>query len=76
LRRPTQGQPLKVADATRDHGIVIKVDDYDRLRAKSIAGGYRVLEQGKLTTHMGATGREQAFLDADGHTVSIHARDA
>lgn len=70
-----KGQPLKTADAPRDHGIVIKVDDYDGLRAKLSAAGYRLLEEGKLTTHTGATGREQAFLDDDGHTVLIYKLD-
>lgn len=70
-----KGQPLPEPRAPRDHALVLKAADYDGLRQKLKDGGYRLLEEGRLQTHAGASGREQAFLDADGHTVLIYKLD-
>ena len=70
-----KGQPLPPITAPRNHAIVINVDDYDGTRQKIIDAGHTVFEEGKLLTQKGASGREQGFLDADGHMVLIYKMD-
>ena len=71
-----KGQDLAPITAPRNHAIVVNVEDFDGVQGKIQAAGYHMFEEAKLLTQAGTTGREQGFLDADGHMVLIYKMDS